>query len=118
MNCFCRGEITFGDDQPIRHRCLLGRLSMGLELRQPVGGIDRGDNARQHISRHHQRHFQQRVQNRRGVGQAGGFDHHTPERRDHTLTALEIQIAQRIDHVARHRTTHTAVGQHRDVVAR
>ena len=80
------GEIGFRQDQPVGHGHLAASLFMGLERRRAIHRIDDGDQriddeAPRQIGMQHER-----VEDRRGIGEARRLDQHAIERTDAALS--------------------------------
>ena len=116
LNNFTRCGIGFGQHDAVRHRRLLHRFNVVGQLLFAVHRINRRDNAGERIARCHERHFNQRMHDRRGIGETGRFDDDAFEIRHLSVGALEIKIAQCLHHIARHRAANAAVRHDHDVV--
>ena len=94
------GEIALGDDDAVGHCGLLHRLPVAIELNIPVDPVDSRYHAveREPIGDHAIGH--QRVDDRRRVGEPGGFDHDAGERRHLALDPLDEELAQRAGEIA------------------
>ena len=73
-------QIRFGDDQPVGQRHLLAGLRMRGQLAFGEQRVDRAQRARQPQDPRHDRISQDRLQDRRRIGKAGGFDQQPRER--------------------------------------
>jgi hypothetical protein len=58
------------------------------------------------------------VQDRRRVGEAGGLDHHTAEKRDLSFNAVDKEAGQGIDDVVARRAAETPAVEQHDLLAR
>ena len=83
------GEIGLGQDNAVRHGGLLDRFGMGIECRRAVDRIDHREHAIEPVAQQQIRMRHRRVQNRRRIGQPGGFQQHAAER-----AAPVVEIAQ------------------------
>jgi hypothetical protein len=58
------------------------------------------------------------VQDRRGIGETGGFDGDTGEERDLALDPVDEKVGQGVDNVVAHRAAEAAAVQQQDILAR
>ena len=103
-------QIMLGDDNTVSHRRLLHRLGLRIHGAHTQYRIDRSHHRVQGIAAHH-RHAHQGVQDRRRIGQTGGFNHHPAKWRDFSAITFHRQVTQGIHQIAAHGTAQTAGGQ-------
>ena len=73
---------------------------MRVERRLAIGRVDQGHDSIEPVAQHQIGMIHDRVQHRRGVGEASGLQHDAAERRDAAVVALLQQILQRGDKIA------------------
>ena len=102
------GDVDLGQQDAVGDGGLLYGLLVIVERARAVDAVDRRHHAVEAVARGEQRVGHQRVQDGRGIGQAGGLDHHALERRDLAARALEEQLAHGAHEVAAHRAAQAA----------
>lgn len=79
QRCQIGDQVELGQDQAIRHRHLLHRFCVQIEILH-AENIDLVlDDPVQRVVRHHLRVLEDHAHDRSGVGQSGGFDQHPAE---------------------------------------
>ena len=105
-----RGEIGLAQQQRVGQRHLAARFRMAVERRLAVQRIDHGDDAIDGMVLDDVAVGHQRVQDRRRIGEARGFDQHAVIG-DRAGLAAALKVEQRGDEIAAHRTAQAAGGQ-------
>ena len=104
-------EIGLGEQQPVGDRHLFDRLAMRVERRHPRRGIDRREHRVEPVQRFEPRIGDQRVQDRRGVGEPGRLDHHAVEPASPVAREPPGRIAQRPRQIAADRAAQATAHQ-------
>ena len=113
----CRaGEIGLREHQSIRDGGLLDGLGLRVELALAVHRVHQGDHPVEPVLRREQRVGRERLDHRRGIGEAGGLDDDAVEVDHRAGAALREQLAQRLLQVGAHGAAEAAVREERDVL--
>ena len=99
--CAGVGKIGLAQHDAVGDRRLLDRLCMGVERCLAVDGIDHGHDAVEPVAQQQIGMRHQRVQHRRRIGEAGGFQQHAAERAAPVVEVAQ-QRFQRVDQIAAH----------------
>ena len=110
-------EVGLGDDEPVGERDLPLGLGPGRKRRPAVDRVDQGDDATKLEPDGEPRIGEERVEDRRGLGEAGRLEHDPVERRQRALVAPIENVAERLDEIAAQRATDAAAAD-QDGVAR
>lgn len=94
------GEISLGQNQAIGDSHLFDCLSMGVERRIAIDGIDGRDHAIQPKAQHQIGMIHDRMQDGSWISEASRLDHDSLKRLDAIIIAPAQQIFQRTDEIA------------------
>ena len=107
------GEVALRHDERVGDRRLLQRLAAA----QAVDGVDRRHHGLERVVMADDRLGEERVDDRRRVGQTGGLDHHAAKRRNLAALAPAQEIPQLVGQVAAQRAADAArTEEHRPLV--
>ena len=104
-------QIRLGQNQPVGHRYLFGRLGKAADLGRAVDGVNRGDDAGETEMVAQDGLGQQRVGDRRRIRQSGSLDDDPAEIRHLAARSPRQLLAQRLLQIAAHRAAQAAVFQ-------
>ena len=109
-------QVTLGEQQTVRHRHLAYGLEVTTELATGMGDIDRRDHPVHAKAFGNEEIFEQGVEHRRRIGQAGGFDENTRESRDLAPQATHEQVAQAARHLPAYAAAQTTRADNDNIV--
>jgi hypothetical protein len=103
----CCNQISLGDDDAVGERDLFGGFELFVDLLGAELRIHCRHNAVELIDAERVLIRHQGVCDRRGVSEAGGFQHHPLNRRNVAMQVLAVQLGQRFCQIATRRAAHT-----------
>ena len=105
-------EVGLGQQEPIRHGRLLGRLRLAPQLRDAVDGVDGRDDPVDAVLGLDHRIGEQRREDRRGIREAGRLDRDALVARDLPARAPCLEVAQLVGQVGADGAADAARCQH------
>ena len=105
-------KIALGQQQPVGHRHLAHSLVVIGELVERMGDVDRGHHAIEPVAFGQEGLGHQRMDDRRGIGQAGGLDQHPAQALELAPQRAHEEPLQRPHQVALHAAANAAGVEH------